>query len=325
VSSEARVPGSATRSAEPLPAAIVRRPPPDDDPSRALLPSDVGFVSHDGVRIYWEAYGSGPATILLLPSWSIAPSRVWKAQIPFLARRNRVVTFDGRGNGRSDRPTTADSYSVAEFAADALAVLDAVGSQSVVLVSLSMGVRWSLLMAAHHPERVAGAVFISPAIDLSPPGPTESGRLGSDDEELDAYEGWDKYNRHYWRLDYPGFLEFFFGECLSEPHSTKQIEDCVGWGLGTDAETLILIEDAPGVGDHAALLELIRAVRCPVLVIHGSDDRIISHAHGAALARETGGRLLTFEGSGHLPQAREPVRTNLAIRDFVDEVSGARR
>jgi pimeloyl-ACP methyl ester carboxylesterase len=277
------------------------------------------------VRIHWEAYGSGPETILLLPSWSVAPSRVWKAQIPFLARRYLVVTFDGRGNGRSDRPTTSDSYAVAEFAADGVAVLDAVGSRSAVLVSLSMGALWSLLIAAEHPERVAGAVFISPAIDLSTREPTESGRVETKDEELDAYEGWDKYNRHYWRLDYPGFLEFFFGECLAEPHSTKQIEDCVGWGLGTDAETLILIEDAPGVGDHGALVELIGAVRCPVLVIHGSDDRIISHVQGAALARETGGRLLTFEGTGHLPQAREPVRTNLAIRDFVEGVSGWRR
>ena len=35
----------------------------------------------------------------------------------------------------------------------------------------------------------------------------------------------------------PGFLEFFFAQMFTEPHSTKQIEDCVGWGLETDAET----------------------------------------------------------------------------------------
>ena len=55
---------------------------------------------------------------------------------------------------------------------------------------------------------------------------------------LDTDEGWAKYNRHYWLRDYRGFVEFFFGECFTEPHSTKQIEDCIGWGLETDPETL---------------------------------------------------------------------------------------
>ena len=52
------------------------------------------------------------------------------------------------------------------------------------------------------------------------------------DEELDTDEGWAKYNRHYWLSDYRGFLEFFFAQVFTEPHSTKQIEDCVGWGAG---------------------------------------------------------------------------------------------
>ena len=58
-------------------------------------------------------------------------------------------------------------------------------------------------------------------------------------EELESDDLWAKYNAHYWRRDFRGFLEFFFSQCLPEPHSTKQIEDCVGWGLDTDPETLI--------------------------------------------------------------------------------------
>ena len=65
------------------------------------------------------------------------------------------------------------------------------------------------------------------------------------DDVLDTDEGWAKYNRHYWLRDYQGFLEFFFSQCFTEPHSTKQIEDCVGWGLETTPETLIAIEDSP--------------------------------------------------------------------------------
>ena len=59
------------------------------------------------MRVFWEAYGEGEETVLLLPTWSLVHSRQWKAQIHYLSRHFRVVTFDGRGNGRSDRPPTA--------------------------------------------------------------------------------------------------------------------------------------------------------------------------------------------------------------------------
>ena len=52
-------------------------------------------------------------------------------------------------------------------------------------------------------------------------------------------------------------------------------------------------------------------------MIHGDGDRIRPHALGAALAAATGGELVTLEGSGHLPQARDPVKVNLLLRDFV--------
>jgi len=58
-------------------------------------------VERDGVRVFWERYGDGDPTLLLVPPWSIYHSRVWKAQIPYFARRHRVLTFDPRGNGRS--------------------------------------------------------------------------------------------------------------------------------------------------------------------------------------------------------------------------------
>ena len=63
------------------------------------------------MRLYWEVYGSGERTVLFLPTWSIIHSRHWKMQIPYLARHCRVLTFDGRGNGRSDRPRRAATRS----------------------------------------------------------------------------------------------------------------------------------------------------------------------------------------------------------------------
>jgi pimeloyl-ACP methyl ester carboxylesterase len=83
-------------------------PPPEQH--RARYPDATGFVERDGVRVFYEVYGSGEPTVLLLPTWSIIHSRFWKFQIPDLARRHRVVTFDPRGNGRSDRPDSAEAY-----------------------------------------------------------------------------------------------------------------------------------------------------------------------------------------------------------------------
>ena len=94
-----------------------------------------------------------------------------------------------------------------------------------------MGAQRALLLAAEHPERVDGVVFIAPAVAV---GPLTTGRATIRfDERLETHEGWGKYNRHYWVENYRDFLEFFFAQVYTEPHSTKQIEDAVGWGLET--------------------------------------------------------------------------------------------
>jgi pimeloyl-ACP methyl ester carboxylesterase len=282
--------------------------------TRARYPDDSGIVEREGVRVFYEVYGEGEPTILLLPTWSIVHSRCWKMQIPYLARHCRVLTFDARGNGRSDRPEDPDAYAEAEFAADALAVLDVTETSRAVVVGWSMGAQRALLLAAGHPERVAGVVFIGPAVPL-PPATPRARAIISFDERLEDYEGWATYNRHYWLEHYTDFLHFFFSQVFTEPHSTKQIEDATGWGLETTPETLIATAVAPGLSEED-VRELAPQVRCPVLVLHGSDDALRSHASGAALAELTGGTIVTFEGSGHGPHVRDPVKANLLLRDF---------
>ena len=289
---------------------------------RARYPDREGFVERDGARIFYEVFGEGEPTILLLPTWSIIHSRFWKAQIPYLSRHCRVITFDGRGNGRSSRPADPAAYSNDLVVGDALAVMDATGANQAVVISLSMGAQWALMLASEHAERVTGAVFIGPSLPLPPFHASRA--LFAFDDVLETDKGWAKYNRHYWLKDFRGFLEFFFSQCFTEPHSTKQIEDCVGWGLETTPQTLLAIEDAPG---KRALLtpsdreqwvrDLAERVRCPVLVIHGDQDAITPHARGALLAELTGGALATLEGSGHIPLARDPVQVNLLLKDFI--------
>ena len=285
---------------------------------RACQPLRDGYVERDGIKIFYEVFGAGEPTVLLLPTWSIIHSRQWKMQIPYLSRHCRVVTFDGRGNGRSDRPSEPEAYAEYEFAADAVAVMDATQTDRAVIVGNSMGGQRGLVLAANHPERVEAAVFIGP--NYQGGGNPLSERTVYDWEaELDTDEGWAKYNKHYWLRDYRGFLEFFFSRAFTEPHSTKPIEDCVGWGLETTPETLALTQLAPDL-ESDEQRELAQRVHCPVLVIHGEADAIQSASRGIALAEHTGGRLVLLEGSGHAPHVRDPVRVNLLLRDFVKPV-----
>ncbi len=288
---------------------------------RASAPVRAGFVERDGVKVHWQEFGAGEPTIVLLPTWSIIDSRFWKAQVPYLSRHFRVVTFDGRGTGRSDRPMTPEAYSHLEFAADTLAVLDATDTPAGVLVGLSCGALWGVQVAADHPARVRALICLGPQVPLAPTHPDRV--VYPFAERLDTTDGWAKYNRYHWTEGgYRDFLEFFARECCTEPHSTKQIDDFIEWALDTDPVKLVASDE----GMEACGLESFRSVcarvSAPVLVIHGDGDELAHHARGAALATVTGGELITVAGGGHFLQARDPVLVNHSIKRFVDRLAG---
>jgi pimeloyl-ACP methyl ester carboxylesterase/predicted glycosyltransferase len=279
---------------------------------RARHPDTEGFIERGGVKVGYEVFGAGEHTILLLTSWAIVHARQWKAQVPYLARHFQVITVEGRGNGRADRPGTPAAYRDREYVDDAIAVLDAVGVDRAVVVGLSVGGRHALQLAAWHPERAAGVVAIGAAL----PWPMPPGF----DEIRDTYEGWGKANQHYWLADYRGWVEFFMSQVFTEPHSTKPHEDGVAWGLDTTAETLLRTVPAviePSAADAEAIG---RQVGCPVLIVHGDQDGIVPYETGVALARWTGGQLVTVHGGGHAPTLRDPVQVNLLIRSFAESV-----
>jgi pimeloyl-ACP methyl ester carboxylesterase len=282
---------------------------------RAREPDHEGVVERDGVRVGYSVYGAGEPTLLLLTSWAIVHARQWKAQVPYLARRFRVITAEGRGNGRADRPRTAEAYSDREYVDDAIAVLDATGVDRAVAVGVSLGGRHALQLAAWYPERVAGVVAIGTALPW--PVPPDF------DEPKDSYEGWGKANRHYWLADYRGWVEFFMSQVFTEPHSIKQREDGVDWGLETTAETLLLTAPAAAAPTAADAEAICRQVRCPVLIVHGDQDGIVPYETGVALARWTGGQMVTIHGGGHAPTMRDPVQANLLIRGFAESLRPA--
>lgn len=282
---------------------------------RALQPTTTGYATNpaDGVRSSYEVFGPPEAerSIVFLPTWSLVHSRVWKMQIPYFARRGfRVVTFDGRGNGLSDRPE--HGYRTADFTLDTLAVFDDLDIQRAALVALSAGGRWAMQFAAQYPERVSHVALIAPAVRLH-----GGARLDLDTflSEPPDREGWNKYNAVHWREEYRDFVEWFVGEIFSEPHSTKPFDDFVSWTESTNGAilTATTVESAtPRMAEYCGL------VRCPTLIIHGDDDRVIPVDNSRQVQEAIpGSELLIIEGGGHAPNARDPVKVNLLMHEFL--------
>ena len=282
---------------------------------RALEPTSSGIAvnPNDNVRIAYEVFGDDAAarTVVFLPTWSLVHSHHWKMQVPYFALKGfRVVTFDGRGNGKSDRP--AHGYSSDHYTHDTVAVFDTIGIEQAAVVGVSAGGRWGMQFASESPERVTHLVLIGTSFKPN----------GSIRYDLDKFfseppndDGWNKYNANFWKRDLRGFAEWFASLVCSEPHSTKAIDDAVGWALETSPDVLIstIVErPVPHLSDFAS------AVKCPTLIIHGTDDRLVPLQQSYDLRDAiTGSKLVLMDGSGHSPDARDPIKTNHLIHEFI--------
>jgi pimeloyl-ACP methyl ester carboxylesterase/UDP:flavonoid glycosyltransferase YjiC (YdhE family) len=274
--------------------------------TRARLPDERGYTtSRDGLRLYWEVYGGASPTIVLLPPNPICHSRIWKPQIHYLARRYRVVAYDGRGNGNADNPDPSGKWIDRWRAHDCLDVMDATSTDSAVLVGICVNGVWpSIQIAADHPERVLGIVALAPGMPLLAPANQWWSEAGDrvDDEVI--------------RNDYPAFLEFFYSNMFPEPHSTKQIEDAVAYGLDGPVDVLLMDGGEPVAETKEEVEEICRRVRSPVVILQGDHDNCQNFDTGIALAELTGAEHIRVVGGGHLPSARHPVLVNTLIHSL---------
>ena len=294
--------------------------------SEIATPVREGAAVCGGVRLAYQVFGTAPQTLLLLPGWQIAHSRVWKFQVPYLAEWFRVVTFDARGSGRSDRPETG--YDHDTLTADALAVMAAAGVDRAALVAWSGGTNHAIMLAAAHPDRVSHLVLISGAPSQGV-GPDRERRrqevLALFHQARERYTGWAKLNANYFRQDYAGWVEFFVAQMIPEPHSLKAIADATGWGLDGDPEILIRTRDE--WWSRTPFPELMAQIQAPTLLVHGTDDRVAAYPANAPFMQRTipGSTLVTLEGCGHASHLRDCVRVNRLIRDFVGTPPAPRR
>ena len=290
---------------------------------RSREPDHDGYAEQGGVKLHFEVFGEGEPTVVFVPASPITHSREWKAQVPDLARFTRVVTYDGRGNGRSDHPTDPEAHTDRNNVDDLLAVMDAAQVDRAVLVTHCHSARWGFTLANEQPDRVAAIAAIAPGVPfMSPPHAHWVDVHEHFEVPAERYEGWRLCNRHHW-LDggRREWEQFFFSAQLPEPHSTKQIEDTVAWAMETSVEVMLACKDVGIEGiipnDPETAERMCRDLEVPVLVIHGTEDICQPVARGERVAELTGGELLRMEGSGHQPHGRDPVAVNLALRGFV--------
>ncbi len=119
--------------------------------------------SADGVPIHYAVTGAGEPALVFVHGWAI-DSRYWDAQVPVFARTHRVVTLDLAGHGRSG--SERKDWTVAAFAQDVRAVVEALGLKTVVLVGHSMSGNVILEAASLLPGRVVGLVPVDTLLDV---------------------------------------------------------------------------------------------------------------------------------------------------------------
>ena len=257
----------------------------------------------DGCELHAEVEGSGP-TLLLVQGLGYA-TWGWARQRAALARHFRVVMFDNRGAGRSDKPD--EPYSIELFAEDARSVLEELGSPPANVLGLSMGGYVAQTLAASHRDLVSALVLVS----------TSCGGEGAVDVPDETKAAWARASglepREFARATMP--LSFAPGWTDAHPDEFEELlaarlaypTPAYAWRRQYDAAAAFL---ARGI-DAAAIDQ-------PTLVVHGTADRVVPYANAELLVeRLPNARLLRLEGAGHLALIERADEVNAAIAEFL--------
>jgi pimeloyl-ACP methyl ester carboxylesterase len=261
------------------------------------------IVRANGVDLCVESFGD-PAHPAILLTHGIGSSMLsWDAELcDRLAAGGRfVVRYDSRDAGRSVAyEPGAPPYGLRDLAADAVALLDALGVAHVHHVGMSGGASLGQLLALEHPDRIASVTLASTAPGI--PGEESDGLPGAA-EPLRAYFA-DPPSEPDWR-DRAAVVEYMVaGErpfaARSRPFDEAAVRELCGRVYDRAANIASNLTNPyladPGAGWRARL----GAIRGPALVVHGAEDPLFPVEYGRALADEIpGASLLVLPGVGH--------------------------
>jgi 3-oxoadipate enol-lactonase len=263
-------------------------------------------VDSGGIALAGEEIdGSEGAPVLLLHGLT-ANRRYVVHRSRLLARAgHRLIAYDARGHG-SSAPAEVGQYGYEQLAADAGAVIaDRVGEEGVVVAGHSMGAHTAAAHALGHPERIAGLVFVGPAVTGTPPEP-------------DTCEYWDRLADGLERGGVDGFLEAYDRDL--DPAWRETVLRFTRERIASHEHPKAVaqaLREVPRSLPFEGLAEL-EQLDVPALVVASHDEadpghpRAVAEAWAEALPRAT----LTGEEPGQSPMAWQGGRLSRAVADF---------
>jgi 3-oxoadipate enol-lactonase len=257
------------------------------------------------VAVSYTADGPADAPVVVLSNSLGATRAMWDPQVPALAERYRVITYDTRGHGES--PVPAGPYSIDDLVDDVVALLDEVGARRAHFAGLSLGGMTGMRLAAREPARVHRLALLC-----------TSSLLGPRQNWLDR--------AHTARTEGTGALaptvvgRWFTPEfAAAEPAVVARMEAMVA---GTPGDGYAACCEAIADMDERADLPTITA---PTLVISGWEDPATPPEHQQAIADGIpGAELLTVSPGAHLANVEQALRVTGALLGHFDAAGAAR-
>jgi pimeloyl-ACP methyl ester carboxylesterase len=249
-------------------------------------------LNRDGVNIYYEVHGSGPA--LLLTHGYSSTSAMWQGQIAALSKQHKLILWDMRGHGQSDYPGDASAYSAALTVGDIAALLDKAGAHSAIVGGLSLGGYMSLAFYRAHPQRVRALLII----DTGPGFKKDEAR---DAWNKRAHDTGDRFER-----EGLGGLKLASRERSSVVHRDAS-------GLARAARGMLTQRDA-------GVIETLPQINVPSLVVVGADDTPFLAASDYMAAKIPGARKVVIPAAGHAVNIDQPQAFIDAVLPFLDDL-----
>lgn len=259
----------------------------------------------NGATLGYTDEGAGPETVVFAHGllWD---GRMFDAQVAALRNRFRCITFDFRGQGRSE--VTPGGYDMDTLSDDAAALIEALGAAPCHFVGLSMGGFVGMRLAARRPELIRSLVLMETSADAEPA------------ENAPKYRAMGRIGRIFGRLGFRlisgRVMRIMFGrKFLDDPARAAERAE---WRSRLMANHRIGITRAlGGVIDRLPVYDELGKIACPTLVMVGDQDVATVPAKAERIhAAIAGSRMVTIPGAGHTASAEEPVFVNAALEDF---------
>jgi 3-oxoadipate enol-lactonase len=256
------------------------------------------------VAVSYTVDGAADAPVVVLSNSLGATRAMWDAQVPALAERFRVVTYDTRGHGES--PVPPGPYALDDLVDDLVALLDEVGAERAHVAGLSLGGMTAMRLAAREPARVHRLALLCTSAFVGP-GPY------GDRAKLVRAEGTATVA--------PAVIERWFTPDFRErgPDLVKRMEAMIA---GTPDEGYAACCEAI---DRMDLREDLPRIGAPTLVISGWDDPATPPEHQQAIVDGIpGAELLTVSPGAHLANIEQPLQVTGALLGHFDAAGGTR-